>query len=208
VLPSLLVALGLAGWGASGAAPSGPTATATPTVVVPTATPTPAVADPLTSPISHHWPTDPPSCQFVSGGYQVHANHCASSILADDGTITVDVTPTQEDSPSGRDVFGVTFRELSGEWHGFGITTDGNWAFFKAGHSPTIIATDSNPAIMPGLNVTNTLTVTFTGSHFEFLVDGSTDGQADDGTLAGLGQIGLNATGNGIAVFANFQYYA
>lgn len=199
------VLLALAGCG--GATAAGKSATPTPTATIgPTATPMPAFSDPLTTDTGH-WPILSSHCRFANGGYQVSAGLCTlNSPLVDDGVISVAVTATAGPTNIGS---GLLYRSTTAGYYEFVIVPAGGWAFAKiVGRSGSIVDSGNSSAINQGLNVKNTLEVSFRGSHFEFSVNGTQVGQDDDSALRLLGQVGVTTGPGGTAVFNNFAYFA
>lgn len=204
-----LLPLALAGCG--GASQAIVRATATPTASptpAATATPAPMFSDPLTTD-THQWPIIASHCEFAHGGYQVTSGLCTvNNQLVDDGKIVVDVVVT---AGSPDQVFsGLLWRATKGHTYEFGVAADGGWLFVKSilGSSPAIVDSAGSSVINQGLNVKNTLAVSFHGSHFVFFINGVQVGEEDDTSVTGLGGIGVTVGHYGTAVFNNFAYFA
>jgi hypothetical protein len=181
-------------------------------------TPTPEFSDSL-SQASTHWTVAAPACQFVPSSYQVSGTSTSGgvclfinglSLAVGDGTLTASVTITKD----AVGFAGLIFRAGDGRTTGcancyvFGVVSNGTWDFLKFvnGHGPTTIATSGSAAIHTGSGAVNTLTADFRGSHFQFTVNGTTVGQADDASLSGPGGIGVGVYLGMQAVYTNFAY--
>jgi hypothetical protein len=173
------------------------------------ATPTTAATivfqDPLTS-NTNGWAVDPPHCQFADGGYQITDDYLcfAPAGVIRDGTITVQARQTQGISTQG---FGIMLRRPShGNYYIFGIDSNSKWVFFRVVNDNLTRVVDftENAAIKGGLNSVNVLSVHAAGSHFDFYVNGTKVGQADDSTFAS-GRVGLAGGTNIQVVYNNFK---
>jgi len=185
------------------AAPATPTTTA----ALPSPTPQETVLfqDPLTSD-TNNWNTDAPFCHYAGGGYEVSGAICfAPAGILTDANVSVDVQAIKAGS---QDTFGIALRRASqGNFYVFEIDSNSNWDFVKVVNNSNvtpIVDTTQNTAIKGGLNVTNTLLLRAKGSHFDFYINGTKVGQADDSTYPS-GKIGLSAVQNMQAVFNNIK---
>jgi hypothetical protein len=178
---------------------SAPTATATMAAPTPTSGPTIIYQDPLTSP-SPTWINDPSlGCFFGSGGYHVK-NQLSCGVPP--GTYNVPGNDPGDDRLGNADI-SVQVKQISGpttqlygigfrDFYQFDIESDGKWAFrvcHGACTTAPVVGPTANPAIHTGLSAANTLEVRAVGSHFDFFVNGTKVGQADDSTYP----IGLQA---------------
>ena len=144
---------------------------------------------------------------FQSDGY-----HIVKSVIAyapDAPAVNMDVS-VRVAQISGSDTapHGIVFRRWStGNYYAFEIDSHGEWAFGKVvnGQWTPIVDITANSAIQPGLNVTNTLEVQATGTHYVFLVNGTQVGQADDATISGTGKVGLDGDDGAEVVYSQFS---
>jgi hypothetical protein len=152
------------------------------------------------------WAVDPPRCQYADGGYEITGNYIcyAPAGVISDATITVEAKQTQGITTRA---FGIVLRRASqGNYYEFNVDSNSKWIFFKVvGNSVTsIVDFTENAAIKGGLNSVNVLAVQAAGSHFDFFVNGTHVGQADDSTFAS-GRAGLAANTDIQAIFNNFK---
>jgi hypothetical protein len=200
------------GCGASGGAASAtstraPTPTATPS---PTSTPSSATSvsfqDPLTS-NQNGWPDNGTQSFFKSDGYHLTAPViCAAPIVAfQDGAISVQ---TRQISGSLTQGYSLIFRfdESNASFYALLIDSNAYWRALKvAGNQPTFFGPwTANGAIRRGLNTTNTMKVSVQGTHFDFYVNGTKVGQADDSALTS-GKAGLWGNTGIEVVYTNFN---
>jgi hypothetical protein len=184
-----------------------PTLTPSPTAASPTATPVERVifADPLTAPI-HPWLVDASHCLFKGRSYHALADFiCQAPIgIQSDTAISVQV---KQVTGTDRAFFGISLRYSgAGNFYLFMITSNSTWTFVKVVHnaSHAIIAETVSAAIKPGLNTSNTLLVRVKGAHFDFFINGTSVGEADDTTFS-AGLAGLIGAQNTDVAFNNFQ---
>ena len=150
-------------------------------------------------------PTDS-NCNFANGGYQIQNGLNCYPDLGDqtNATITVQVKQTSGDATS---FYGIDFRRASkGNFYTFRIDSSGDWIAGKFVNStPTELGSGGqSQAIQTGANTVNTLQVHMSGSHFDFYVNGTMVGSADDSTFA-KGKSGLGVESNIICVFNNME---
>ncbi len=182
-----------------------PTATAT---TAPTPTPTPGETvffqDPLTS-NTNGWASDE-HCFFQKNAYHIKDGYlCYAPIgQVSNGTITVDA---KQVSGTPYWFYGIVLRrESKGNYYVFDIDSNGKWLFGKTVNDDysDILPYQPSSAIKTGINVVNTLTVRASGSHFEFYVNGTKVGQADDTTFSS-GSCGVHGDPNIEVAFNNFK---
>jgi hypothetical protein len=94
----------------------------------------------------------------------------------------------------------------SPSFYAFLIDSNGSWRALKVvANQPTFLGSwTSTAAIHKGLNASNTMQVLMSGSHFEFSVNGTRVGQADDSTLA-TGYAGLWGNTGIEVVYTSFK---
>lgn len=194
--------------GKKGTVSTTPTATATRTQATATATATTSQTgasvvyqNALTNSPSG-WTTDS-HCSFSSDGYHIQGGYICYAPTDQQSDVGVDVQVSQlsGDSSSG---FGVVFRRASqGNYYSFRIDSGGEWAAFVCqSGSCNKLGGASDSAIQTGLNATNELEVDAAGSHFDFYVNGTKVGSADDSTFSS-GEIGLSGADGDEVVFSN-----
>jgi hypothetical protein len=163
-------------------------------------------SDALTSD-SGHWPTDA-SCSFQPDGYHIADGRICYADAGDFSNADVSVQLRQVSGPTAGVFSGIAFRRVSqGNLYTFGISAGGQWAFTKTvnGQQVALAGTPlSSSAIHQGLASANTLEVRATGSHFEFAVNGTQVGSADDTTFTS-GICGLFADQGIETSFTSFQ---
>jgi hypothetical protein len=184
---------------ACGSTSTAPTETATTAAPTPTSGPTIIYQDPLTSP-SSDWGSDPSvGCFFGSDGFHVKDQpNCGVPRLGD---VDMSVQVTQIGGPTTQ-LYGISFRDS----YQFDIESDGQWAFrvcYGACTAP-VVGPTANPAIHTGLNAANTLEVRAVRSHFDFFVNGTKVGQADNSTYP-IGLLTLNGEYGIAVVFSNLK---
>jgi hypothetical protein len=161
--------------------------------------------DPLTS-NTNGWP-DGSGLAFKSDGYHITQNLLAYAPI--DPAVSADVSvKAVQLSGDVTSSYGIVFRRTSkGNYYAFGIDSNGKWVFYKTVEAASTILVQFTPnsAITTGLNVTNTLEVKGTGSHFDFFVNGTQVGQADDTSLTGKGADGVFGADNIEVVFSQFS---
>lgn len=152
------------------------------------------------------WAVDPPHCQYANGGYLISNNYVCYAPAGIIGDATVSVQAKQVQGPT-TSLFGIALRRVSkGNFYVFEIDSNSEWDFVKAvnGNATEIVSPTQNAAIKGGLNVANTLLVRSSGSHFDFFVNGTKVGQADDSTYSS-GKAGLEAGDTMQVVYNNFK---
>ena len=184
------------------------TSTSTSTTTSATATPSEQVIfqDALTS-SSHddNWPNES-NCTFASDGYHVKGGYLcyAPAGNVSDATISVQVKQTSGDVAQG---YGLVLRRTStGNYYIFAIDSSGEWAFYKfVNDTPTAVKDFvTSSAVKSGLNASNTLKVTMSGSSFAFYVNGTQVGQATDSTFAS-GKSGVSGADSSEVVYTSFK---
>ncbi len=202
-------AVALSGGGGATTATGTPTATST---LGPTATPTATVVYSesfANLPASTHfgrWAEDT-NCFYQNGGYHVTNGFICFAPIDDqsDVTVTIDTKQISGDSTSP---YGFAFRmdADTGVGYEFAIDSASEWVFASCDQNSCkpIVDFTQNSAIHGGLNTTNTFSVTAKGSHFDFFVNDTKVGQADDSTYT-TGSIGPAVGGSMEAVFNNLQ---
>ncbi|MGZ6320671.1 MAG: LamG-like jellyroll fold domain-containing protein, partial [Ktedonobacterales bacterium] len=119
------------------------------------------------------------------------------------GSISVQVAQVKGDTTQD---YGLVFRRASkGNYYVFGILSTGKWDFYKGVNNTASNVVDPtvNSAIKTGLNATNTLKVTMSGSHFTFFVNGVQVGTADDTSFTS----GLSGVAGGDNIEAVYTAY-
>jgi hypothetical protein len=174
--------------------PPGPTPTATPNVIF---------YDTLTNGSAGKvgWIDTPGQCVFRPDGYHLATFTCYAPVGdLRNGVIEAQVSQASGDLTAWH---GIVFRRVSkGNYCAFQITNDGYWHMVKVvnGTVSEVVPYGLNQAIQKGLNASNTLKVTADGPHFEFFVNSTEVGQADDSTSTS-GATGLKGVQGGEAVF-------
>ncbi len=155
---------------------------------------------------SDNWSTGG-QCNFASDGYHIKNGYICYAPAGDlgDATDSVDVKLVSGSTTAAD--FGITLRRTSqGNYYQFGIDGNSEWEFDKTvgGTFTSLVKPTSNAAIHGGLNTANTLRVVTKGSHFDFFVNGTKVGQADDTTFAS-GKSGLFGREQAESVFTNLK---
>jgi hypothetical protein len=211
LLGTLLLLAGCAGTAgaASGAPTAAPTASPSPS---PPSTPQPlAFQDPLTAPDQYNW-QDGGACMLKADGYHIST---AAICLAPNppvaafasGTISVQAKQISGAITQGYSlVFRVSGSGSVPDFYAFLIDGNGNWRAFKVvgGQATFFEPFTANAAIHKGLHASNILQVVMSGSHFDFSVNGTKVGQADDSALPS-GTPGLFRGVGFEVVFTNFS---
>jgi hypothetical protein len=146
-------------------------------------------------------------CNFASDGYHIKNGYICYAPAGDLGDATDSVDVKQLSGSTTAADFGITLRRTSqGNYYQFGIDGNSEWDFGKVvgGTFKSLVDPTSNAAIKGGLNTANTLQVVAKGSHFDFFVNGTKVGQAEDTTFAS-GKSGLFVGEQAEAVFTNFK---
>jgi hypothetical protein len=146
-------------------------------------------------------------CNFANDGYHIKNGFICYAPAGDlgDATATVDVKQLSGSTTAAD--FGIALRRTSqGNYYQFGIDGNSEWDFGKVvgGTFKNLVDPTSNAAIKGGLNTTNTVQVVAKGGHFDFFVNGTKVGQADDTTFAS-GKSGLFVSDQAEAVFTNLK---
>lgn len=153
------------------------------------------------------WAEDPEHCYLDNDGYHAKNNYICYAPASAQTDATISVTG-QQLSGATTDGYGLAFRlanDNSGSGYRFGIDSESEWVFAKCVNRQCTNLVDftSNSAIKGGLQTANTLKVTATGSHFEFFVNDTKVGSADDATFA-AGFVGLFGSGAIDCAFTEF----
>jgi hypothetical protein len=165
-------------------APTGPTATPTQTIIY---------ENSLTR-TDYHWPVNT-ICSFASDGYHIKLGYiCYAPVDAlADADMSVAVNQIRGMTTLAH---GIVFRrESEGNYYEFAINSKSEWVFTRCALGDCIEIGDVtvNAAIQDGLNTKNTLEVRAIGSYFDFFVNGTQVGQANDARL-GAGTIGMTGS--------------
>lgn len=188
--------------------PATSTSTSTNTGTSATSTPTEQVIfqDALTS-SSHdgNWPNDS-NCIFASDGYHVKGGYLCYAPTDDvsNGTISVNAKQTNGDITQG---YGLVLRRASkGNYYIFVIDSNGKWAFYKLVNDSATAVKDftASSAIHSGLNASNALKVTMSGSSFTFYVNDTQVGEATDSTFTS-GLSGVAGADSSEVVYTSFK---
>jgi hypothetical protein len=153
------------------------------------------------------WPDVAPKCFYQGDGYHVADGYwCYSPVAAiSDVTVSVDA---EQISGSVQAPYGIILRSESPDYYyEFDLYSDGQWGFGRSTHENPYIALiwpQTSSAIKSGLHASNHLMVRAKGTHFEFFINGTKVGEADDSTFTS-GRSGLVCNQQGEAVFTNFQ---
>lgn len=144
-------------------------------------------------------------CYFAQDGYHNGGGYICYAPIDNqvDGAETVTVSQI-----AGPDTlaYGLIVRmEDDNNYYEFAIDSNSRWAFFKVVNGKTTRLQDytTNVAINGGLNTKNTLSVTMSGSTFEFYVNGQKMGTKNDATFP-EGKWGLAADSGLNVVFTNY----
>jgi hypothetical protein len=162
--------------------------------------------DPLTS-NAHGWPDDA-DCSIRQDGYHVVGGIICSAPTGTLADLDVSVQTREVSGPTDH-FFGIGLRAGGAnlaDRYLFGVDANGKWVFGKYanGQFTAIDAIQSTSAIATGLNASNTLEVRAAGTHFNFLINGTQVGTADDATLS-AGVVTLEGSPDIEVVFTNAQ---
>lgn len=150
------------------------------------------------------WPNDT-RCFFRADGYHITNGTICFAPAGDETDIDVSVHVRQVSGPITH-TYGVVFRATpsAGTAYYFSIDSNSKWIFYRcvAHNCTTLVRFTPNSAIQAGLNTPNTLEVRARGGHFEFFVNGTQIGQADDSSIQS-GYVGLVAGSSIECVFDN-----
>lgn len=144
-------------------------------------------------------------CFYGSGGYHIKGSYICLAPTDDftDTTITANVKQTSGSVLYG---YGIAFRVQSNFDH-YELNIDGNgkWSFVRcvSDKCDTLVDFTANSAIHKGLNASNTLRVTASGSHFTFYVNSAKVGQITDSRFAS-GAVGLTGSDQLEVVYGSF----
>jgi hypothetical protein len=189
--------------------PANPTATATPTG------PTVLFQNSLASPPDSSWPNDPSiGCFFAGGsfhakqimncGIPASVSYSEPTGMYENADITVQVK--QIGGPATGS-YGIGLGNTV-QWDRFDIESTGKWSFLdcQGANCTAIVSPTASAAIRTGLGATNTLEVRVVSNHFDFFVNGTKVGQADDiNYLNRSGQFALDGSDTIEVVFNNLK---
>lgn len=150
------------------------------------------------------WPSGQ-GCSPQIDGYYISASIACYPDAGGVSDATIFVTAKQISGDTAA-FYGIALRRSgTGNNYVFRIDSNGDWSFGKSVSGTITPLQDStrNVAIHTSLDTTNTLEVVATGSHFDFLVNGTTVGSADDSTYSS-GKFGLVGQDGAEAVFTNY----
>ncbi len=180
------------------------TATATATTA-PTATPAETVLFQSALTTSSSKMVQNENCFFSSDGYHIKDNFICPINIDNLSDVHVKVTAKQIKG-SLSNPYGVAFRESSSGWYELDISGDGGWGVFNCppntGTCSELVQPSGTNAVQKNLNQENLLEVTAQGTHFEFSVNGSKLGTADDSSLTS-GKIALSCGPGMECVYTN-----
>jgi len=126
------------------------------------------------------------SASFANGGYTIQGYLITYAPTHNLGNVTVSVRVRELSGPTDQ-FYGLVFRGAnSNTYYFFGVSANQRWTFTNGAprNGKAIVAPTSNSHIAAGLGASNTLTVTATGGHFVFSVNGVMVGQANDGAIS------------------------
>lgn len=145
-------------------------------------------------------------CFFGSDGYHVkdgYICYAPTSAFAD-GSVAV---TTKQVFGSIHYYYGIVLRRISkGNYYAFSVDSNGYWAFIRVVNDKTSIVGNqhTSAAIKTGIGASNTLEVRASGTHFQFFINSTPVGEADDSTYSS-GKVGVDGGGSGLeTVFTNF----
>ena len=162
------------------------------------------LSDPLTSNVNG-WSVDPNHCFFSGGAYHVADGYLCFAPIGDQSDGTQSVTAKQVRGPLTR-AYGLAMRWVShGNYYFFGIDSNSKWVFYKVVNSTATLLQPytANSVIKGGLNVSNSLSATMTGSTFDCYVNGVKVGTVHDSTFSS-GQWGLESSTGIETVFNDY----
>lgn len=174
-----------------------------------TATPQTLFHDALTS-NTNGWADAAGECFFSADGYHVTNGYICYAPAGEYGDASFTVQTKQLSGPVSH-THGIVFRRQSrGNYYGFEVDAEGEWVFYKAVNDTytTLHDFSTNPAIQSGLNTVNTLKVVAKGSHFDFYVNDTLVGSADDSTFTSTGKWGLSADESIDVLYSNLTISA
>lgn len=182
-------------------------ASAIPTTSAPTATATPSKTilyqNTFTSEAAD-WGNDT-NCFLGTGGYHVKDGYICNAPVG--VQINTDVTVgVKQASGATNEPYGIALRITRSPFSDYEFDVDalGHWTFLRCDANTCDHLVDFSVAasIHGGLNTTNTLEINATGSHFDFFINGTKIGQANDATYPS-GLVGLAGAYQGECVFSN-----
>lgn len=143
-------------------------------------------------------------CADRRDGYHITGAFICFAPVQYTGSVRITVRVEQLSGDTAQS-FGIVFRSPSRDnFYRFAIDSNGGWLFSKLTNDTRtdIVSYTPSAAIKPGLNVTNTLQVVARGTHFDFFVNGTKVGEADDGAFA-EGRLGLTGVAGGDIVYSD-----
>jgi len=153
------------------------------------------------------WSSDPGHCYFGSDGYHAAGYICYAP--AGNQTDVIVSTTVQQTSGSTTEGYGLVFRRVaSGNYYRFMIDSASEWFADKCvdDNCTALVDYKSDTAIKGGLKTPNTLRVSAIGSHFDFFVNDTKVGNADDSSFSS-GLVGVGGPISSDSVFTNFLVY-
>jgi hypothetical protein len=153
------------------------------------------------------WSSDPGHCYFGSDGYHAAGYICYAP--AGNQTDVIVSTTVQQTSGSTTEGYGLVFRRVaSGNYYRFMIDSASEWFADKCvdDNCTALVDYKSDTAIKGGLKTPNTLRVSAIGSHFDFFVNDTKVGSADDSSFSS-GLVGVGGPISSDSVFTNFLVY-
>src|SRR5262249_1367207 len=140
-----------------------------------------------------NWINDTTHCTFKPDGYHITASYICFAPPDDISDVVITVNAKQLSGVNSRFYVIVLRTALNvGSYYAFESDGNGKWMFevVKNQQVTRLVDITPNPAIQTGLGVVNALQVSAVGSHFEFTVNGTKVGQADDPSFPS-GLVGL-----------------
>jgi hypothetical protein len=151
-------------------------------------------------------------CFFGSGGYHLAGAAYCFAPAGDLGDVDVTVHVKQIGGPTTSAFgIGVRIRYTPRLAFRYIVEGDGTWAFLKCNGEAActmLVNRSANSAIHRGLDAVNTLELRAVGSHFDFFVNGTKVGQADDITNLEGGPVALIGSSGSEVVFSNLAIMA
>lgn len=142
-------------------------------------------------------------CTFGADGYHVKQGFICFVGIGDQSDVHIKVTVKQT-TGALNEPYGISFRAGDGTDYEFDIDSGGSWVSYKCDGttcSKLVDYTDTD-TIHGGLNSANTLEVTAVGGQFEFSINGTPVGHAQDSAYTS-GRIGLFCSDTLECVFTN-----
>ena len=144
-------------------------------------------------------------CFLGSDGYHVMRGYLCYAPAGTQADVDVSLMVQQISGPTNYG-YGIVFRRVAlGNYYLFMIDSNSKWLFVKCVNDTCTKMVDFTPndAIKGGLKTVNALEVSAKGSHFDFFVNATKVGSADDSTFAS-GEVGVVGGSSSECVFTNF----